>query len=134
MEAAQFNSALRLTEAGKAGIGPKLKPEIAYKRTVEKASTNNVTGLANLRPSAQSPKVVVPRWLPEIVKVESLRDTVFIVRNLQVWRRPCWSLFALLLAHGAFLGFFSLFLLSGTLFLTLIERWTRISCHEAPSA
>jgi hypothetical protein len=106
--------------------------EGACKQTVTIASTNNVTALAFLRSSQQGPKVSEPSWLPEIVKVESLWDSIFVVTDFELSRGFRGSRFALLLAQCTLLGFFRLLLLAGALFLTLGEGRTRISCHDPP--
>jgi hypothetical protein len=88
--------------------------------------------LAELRWFAQSPKVSEPTWLPKVVKVESLWDSVFVVCNLEFGGGLSRFGVTLLLALSPFLGLFRLLLLTGALFLAFIERRTRVSSHEAP--
>jgi hypothetical protein len=61
------------------------------------------------------------------VEVESLWDSVFVVRNLEFGDGLSRFGVSLLLALCPFLGLFRLLLLTGALFLAFIERRTRVS-------
>src|SRR5271166_2853474 len=124
-----------MTEAREAGNQIETKDRMArttstVARSVSRRLYHNGIGdAANRRPKGT---IVSNLLIPEIVKIEAERPTLFVMRDHE-FRGRFGGGARFLLALRLFLRLFCLTFLTGAFFLPLGERCARTSCHPSLS-